>query len=63
MELDFATATELTRAVRDRTISSRELLHHMLARTNWHSPDLNAIVAFDLDRARAAAGAPRSTSW
>ncbi len=57
MNLDFATATELTRAVHDRTLSSRELLGHILARANQHNPDLNAIVAFDLDRARAAAGA------
>ena len=57
MNLDFATATELTRAVRDRTISSRELLDHILARANQHNPDLNAIVAFDLERARAAADA------
>jgi amidase len=43
--------------VRDRTISSRELLDHILARVDQHNPDLNAIVAFDLDRARAAADA------
>jgi len=57
VNLDFATATELTRAVRDRTISSRELLDHIVARANQHNPDLNAIVAFDLERARAAADA------
>jgi len=57
VNLDFATATELTRAVRDRTISSRELLDHIVARANQHNPDLNAIVAFDLERARVAADA------
>src|ERR1700694_3687334 len=57
VDLDFATTTELTRAVRNRTISSRELLDHILARVDQHNPGLNAIVAFDLDRARAAADA------
>jgi len=57
VNLDFATATELTRAVRDRTISSRELLDHIVALANQHNPDLNAIVAFDLERARVAADA------
>jgi amidase len=57
MDLDFATATELTRALRDRTVSSRELLDHVLARVDQRNPDLNAIVALDTDRARAAAAA------
>ena len=57
MDLDFATATELTSALRDRTVSSRELLDHILARVERHNPALNAIVAFDVDRARAAAAA------
>jgi amidase len=55
LDPDFASATEMTRALRDRTVSSRELLDHILARVDRHNPDLNAIVAFDLDRARAAA--------
>jgi amidase len=57
VDLDFATATELTRALRDRTISSRELLDHLLVRADRDNPGLNAIVAFDGDRARAAADA------
>ena len=57
MDLDFAMATELTRAVRDRKISSRELLDHVLARVEQRNPGLNAVVALDIDRARAAAGA------
>ena len=57
MDLDFATATDLTRAVRDRAISSRELLDHVLARVEQRNPGLNAVVALDIDRARAAAGA------
>ena len=57
MELDFATATELTRALRDRTVSSRELLDHLLGLLEQRNPGLNAIVALDTDRALAAAGA------
>jgi amidase len=57
MDLDFATTTELTQALRDRVISSRELLDHLLARVEQHNPGLNAIVALDTDRALAAAGA------
>ena len=57
MDLDFATASELTLALRDRTISSRELLDHILSRVDQLNPGLNAIVAFDVDRARAAAAA------
>jgi amidase len=55
VDLDFATATELTLALRHRTISSRELLDDILCRVDRHNPGLNAIVAFDVDRARAAA--------
>ena len=57
MDLDFATTTELTRALRDRVISSRELLDHLLARVEQYNPGLNAIVALDIDRALAAADA------
>jgi amidase len=57
LDLPTATATELTGALRDRIISSRELLDHLLDRADDHNPALNAIVAFDVDRARAAADA------
>jgi amidase len=57
MDLDFATATELTRALRNRAVSSRELLEYLLARVEQHNPGLGAIVALDTDRARAAADA------
>ena len=57
MDLDFATATELTQALRDRVVSSRELLDHLLARVDRHNPDHNAVVALDVERARAAADA------
>ena len=57
MDVDFATAAELTQALRDRVISSRELLDHLLARAELLNPVINAIVAFDIDRARMAADA------
>jgi amidase len=57
MDLEFATATELSRAVRDRAVSSRELLDHFTARLDQRNRRLNAIVATDLDRAAAAAAA------
>jgi len=57
MGLDLATATaaELCQAIKDRQVSSRELLEGMLARADRVNPALNAIVAWDVDRARAAA--------
>jgi len=59
MDLDLATATagELCQALRDRVISSRELLDQLLARSERLNPGLNAIVAWDTDRARTAAAA------
>jgi amidase len=54
---DFASATELARALRDRVISSVELLAHVVARIDQHNPALNAVVALDLDRAGEAAEA------
>lgn len=57
MDLEDATAAQLTRAIRDRALSSRELLGHFLARIEQRNPGLNAIVAMDADRAWAAASA------
>jgi amidase len=59
MDVDIATATatELSEAIRDRVISSRELLDQLLARSERLNPVLNAIVAWDTDRARTAAAA------
>jgi amidase len=57
MDVDFATTAELTRALRDQAISSRELLDHLLVRVEQRNPALNAVVALDADRARAAADA------
>ena len=57
MDLDpaTATATDLTQALRDRQISSRELLAYLIDRAAELNPELNAIVAWDTDRAGAAA--------
>lgn len=59
MDLDIATASadQLSQAIRERQISSRELLDHLLARGERLNPALNAIVAWDIDRASAAAEA------
>ncbi len=51
----IATASVLAQAIRDRQISSRELLDDLLVRAERLNPALNAIVAWDTDRARAAA--------
>ncbi|HZR48451.1 MAG TPA: amidase family protein [Streptosporangiaceae bacterium] len=57
MDLATATATELIRAIRERRLASRELLDDLLTRAEERNPELNAIVAWDVDRARAAAKA------
>jgi amidase len=59
MDLDIATATatELAQAIGEREVSSREVLEYLLARGERLNPALNAIVAWDVDRARAAAAA------
>ena len=59
MDLDPATATasELVAAIRDRSLSSRELTDHLLDRIDRENPRLNAVVALDPERARAAADA------
>ena len=59
MDLDPATATagQLARAISERELSSRELLDHLLDRAGRINPQLNAIVAWDTERARAAADA------
>ena len=57
MEPAFRSATELAADLRARRLGCLELLDHYLARVERFNPDLNAIVAFDLDRARARARA------
>ncbi len=57
MDLELATTTELLQSLRDRTLSSRELLDHLLTRVDRENPRLNAVVARDDERARTAADA------
>jgi amidase len=56
-ELGFDSATALLRALREREISSRELLEHYLARIERANPRLRAVVTLDEDRARQRAEA------
>jgi amidase len=56
-DLGLAPATALAAAIRDRTISSRELLDLYLRRGERLNPSINAVVTFDLDRAAEAARA------
>jgi amidase len=55
MDLACSPTTDLLEALRNRTVSSRELLEHLLARIDQENPRLNAIVALDTERALAAA--------
>jgi len=57
LELATATTTELVAALRERRVSSRELLDGYLERIATHNPALNAVVTLDPDGARAAADA------
>jgi amidase len=57
MDADYATGSDLTRALADREVSSRELLEHLVARIDRLDPALNAVVATDLERAWAEADA------
>lgn len=52
-----STAREMAAAVRQRRISARELLELHLRRIDERNGELNAIVALDVDRARAGAAA------
>ena len=57
MDPTSATTTELTLALREKQVSSREVLDALLAHVEQRNPALNAIVTLDVDRARAAATA------
>ena len=67
-ELHFRSATELTRALRRKEISSAELLDHYLERVAQLNPRINAVVHVDAERARQRARAAdsalaRGESW
>jgi amidase len=51
----FAPAHELARSIREREISSRELLEAFVGRIERLNGTVNAVVTLDLERARAAA--------
>src|SRR5436190_22200604 len=56
-ERAFASATQLGGEIRDRRIGCLELLDHFIARAERHNPALNAIVAWQIDKARERARA------
>jgi amidase len=56
-ERAFASATRLAGEIRDRRIGCLELLDFFLARAEQYNPALNAIVAWQVDRARERARA------
>src|SRR5438046_1854055 len=53
----FASATDLAAEIRDRRIGCLELLDFYLARAERYNPGLNAVVAWQIDRARERAAA------
>src|SRR5438067_7981362 len=54
-DLTFATATELAAAIRERRVSSAEVVEAHLARIARHNPALNAVVTLDEEGARRRA--------
>ena len=54
-DLAFSSATALTRALRDRTVSARDLLELYWSRVEKFNPSLNAIIWSDIEGARRAA--------
>jgi amidase len=57
VDFAFASATELAAALREKRISSRELLDLYLRRIERYNPAVNAVVTVDAERARGDAGA------
>jgi amidase len=67
-EIAFSAATRLAAEIRDRRISCVELLDHYLARAERYNPNINAIVAWQTDKAReraqaADAALARGETW
>ena len=56
-DLAFASATQLAAQIRDRRVGCLDLLDHYLARVERFNPQLNAIIARQIDRARERARA------
>jgi amidase len=57
VDLCQMSATELSRLLADRSLSSRELLSEFAARIEERNQDVNAVVTLDLDHAMEAAAA------
>jgi amidase len=57
MDITCNDATALAAAIRNRELSSRELLERYLGRVEALNPSINAVVTLDSDRALAAAAA------
>ena len=55
MGLEFSSAGELAKAIREGVISSRELTDLFIERIERFDTELNAVVVRDFERARAAA--------
>lgn len=51
-ERAYAAATRLAVEIRDRRVGCLELLDFFIARAERHNPQLNAIVAWQVERAR-----------
>lgn len=67
-DLSVATATDAVAALAAQEVGSEELLDAMLARVERWNPELNLVVALDVDRARARAreadaARARGESW
>ena len=56
-DLHWWSATRLARSIAAKEVSSRDVLEHFVARTLALDSDINAVVRWDLDRARSAAAA------
>jgi amidase len=66
--LAFASATQFAAQIRDRKIGCVELLDFFLARAEKYNPQLNAVIAWQIDKARdrareADAALARGESW
>lgn len=55
--IHWSSAADLARSIRDGQVSSREALEHLVARIERLDGPVNAVVHWDLDRAREAATA------
>jgi amidase len=56
-EIAFADAVTLAKKIKQKEISSVELLNHYLERIERHNPDINAVVLFQTQKARVRAEA------